>query len=268
MIDFIDYRTLAMVFVLKDFFQAVALVYVWHAHRKYAPARDWAIGFLLMSFGTLLLTTSSDVPSLAIVIGRNLTVYAGLLFFGSGIIQACGGRVPWRSASALMLSALITQVWFTVSMPSISARIIVFSSVVAIGEAYMALCALRSPHGPMLLFVQAAASLLRGIGAANVDFVSVWQISSVQTLFFLILMVTSFLLTMALILLTSQRTTVLLEATFRNLDRGIAMFDREQTLIARNEKYDEIYGLAAGQGRPATPVQAIAAARIANVFEV
>jgi hypothetical protein len=248
MMDFIDYKTLAMIFVLKDFFQATALVYVWQVHRKYGPARDWAIGSLLMAFATLLLATSSDVPSLTIVIGRNFAGYAGFLFFGGGIIQACGGRVPWWSASAIMLSALIAQMWLTVSLPSISARVAIFSTVIAIGEAYVALCALRTPHGPlqrtqkviaMLLFVQGAAMLLRGIDAATNDFVSVWQSSPLQTLFFLILMVTSFLLTMALILLTSQRTTALLEATLRNLDQGVAMFDRDQTLIICNERYGE-----------------------------
>ena len=55
-----DYRLLALIYAAKCILQALALLYVWHVERKYAPARKWAIGSLLLALGTLAIALGSD----------------------------------------------------------------------------------------------------------------------------------------------------------------------------------------------------------------
>ena len=53
----LDIRTLLVVFALIRILQAVGLVYVWRIHRKYEPARNWAIGSVLVAVGTLFIAS-------------------------------------------------------------------------------------------------------------------------------------------------------------------------------------------------------------------
>ncbi len=271
--DLFDYRTIAVAFALKCFLQAVVLLYVWYVDRKYPPARKWAVGSLLLAAGTLLIAQHLDTSSAAIIIGRNILIYAGLITFGVGIIEACAAPVPWRFFGALVIASLLAQWWFTVEMPSIPARAGMFSLSLALGASYVAVCALGSPPGPLrgtrrligvLLTIQVVASLFCCVASFQPHFASVFRTSIAQNGFILVSVGASFLLALALTVLTGQRTTALLAAILDNLDHGVAMFDADKRLVICNDRYGELYGVETCQLRPGTTLPSIIARRIAN----
>lgn len=271
--DFFDYRTLGFVFVLKSILQALGLLYVWHIDRRYPPARKWAIGALLFASGTLLGLIQPDTSSAVLVVGRNACIYAGLLVFGIGLCQACSASLPWRLFGALLLAGLVADLWFTIHTPSISARIAIFSVSFGTGELCVAICALRAPAGPLrvtlriigvLLMLEAVAALFRAASALQVDYTSFLQKTTAQTVFLLVSISASFLVALALTILTGQRTTVLLAAVLDNLDHGVAMFGDDKRLVICNNRYAALYGAAPGELTPGTALPTIIARRIAK----
>jgi len=260
---------------MKCFLQAISLTYVWYANRKYPPARKWAIGSLLFTIGIMSILITHDTTSPALLLTRNLIVFAGLFIFGIGIAEACGAVAPWRLFAALTGAGLVGQLWFSAFAPSLSGRIIVFSSTMVIGELYVAYKAFAAPADPLrgtrrvigfVLLIQAVSTLYRGFVASQMQFASIFQTSTAQTLFVLLSIAVSFMLVLALTILTGQRTTALLSAVLDNLDQGVAMFDKDRRLVICNDRYGALYGVDARQMPPGTSLPTIVARRIANGF--
>ena len=271
--DFLDYRTLAFVFVLKSVLQTLGLFYVWYIDRQYPPARKWAIGSLCFAAAALLTLVQPSSPPATLIIGRNACAYAGLFIFGAGLCQARLAYFPNRLFGILAIASLLANWWFTIHTPSLSARIVIFSMTFGSGEAYVAVCALRAPAGPLrgtfriigfLLVLEAAVALFRGVSALQVDYTFVFQKSTAQTVFILVSIGASFLLALALTILTGQRTTALLAAVLDNLDHGVAMFGDDKRLVVCNRRYAEIYDAMPGELRPGTALPTIIARRIAK----
>jgi diguanylate cyclase (GGDEF)-like protein len=271
MADFLDYRTLAIVLAAKCLFQAIGLGYVWYANRKFSPARDWALGWLLVAGGTFLVASQPDATSSVTIVFRICLIYIGLLTIASGLIRACGGRTPWRLFSAMLVVALSGDLWYSLVEPSLSARIVIFSAFLVLGDIYVAIVAFRAPRGPLrgtqrliaiLLLLQATAACVRGIASSRMEFAPLLQPTPAQMLFFLAAIASAFLFALLLAVLTSQHTNALLTATIDNLNQGVAMFDAQQKLIICNEEYGQLYGLSADHVKPGTPLDAIIRARI------
>ena len=262
-----------MVFAMKAFLQALGLTYVWYAERKYPPARKWALGSLLLAVGIISILLTSDSSSTVLIIGRNVLIYSGLVVFGVGIGQACGGPPPWRLLCGVGAIGLIGQWWFTAVDPSISARIVIFSLTLTVGDLCLAFKAFRAPADALrgtrrfigcLLLLQAVAALICCGGAIQTNFTSLMQTTTAQTIFILVSVAVSFLLALSLTILTGQRTTALLSAVLDNLDQGVAMFDEDRRLVICNDRYAALYGLDAEQLRPGTSLLSIVARRVAN----
>ncbi len=61
-----------------------------------------------------------------------------------------------------------------------------------------------------------------------------------------------------------ERTNLLFDTALRNMAHGLCMFDRDQRLVVCNERYGEMYGLAAELTKPGTELRAILEARVAQ----
>ena len=271
--DFFDYRTIAVAFALKSFLQALALIYVWHVDRRYPPARKWAIGSLILAAGTLLIALDVDHFMTTILVGRVLLIYAGLCIFGIGIMEACGTPVRWRVFAGFWAAACLTQLWFSTHAPLIADRVVVISFSVACGAGIVAIYALRAPEGPLqgtrrligiLVATQAVVAFYEGLTAVDVHLFWGLQSAGLQVAFLFVSTGASFLLALALTLLTGQRTSALLAVVLDNLDQGVALFDDNKRLVICNKRYGEIYGADPRALRPGTPVSSIVARRIAN----
>src|SRR5438105_2628740 len=111
----------------------------------------------------------------------------------------------------------------------------------------------RVPRGPMrgtqwfiggLLIVEAGVSVIRAVGAVRLDPASVLYSSPSQAIFIICIIGTSFMLGLALAILTSQRIAMLLatanarfNAAINNLSQGLALFDSEHRIVFSNEKF-------------------------------
>jgi PAS domain-containing protein len=273
MVDALDFRTVLIVFALIRVCQAMGLVYVWHTHRKYDPARAWAIGSVLIAVGAFLAASRGDSSTGAEIIASNLFVYAGALTFNAGVVKACAGRVPWRAGGALFCIAVLGLIWFTLLSPSLAARTLILMSVIVLCKCYAAAIAIQAPRGPLrrtqlviagLLLLEAGTSAVHGIVAVQIEQLSVLQSGPTQTLAMLSFTATAFLLAIALTNLACQRITGLFEATLSHLNQGVAMFDDEHKLIVSNDRYARVYGTDPESLRPGMTLSDIVAARAAK----
>ena len=269
----LDIRTLLVVFALIRILQAIGLVYVWHIHRKYDPARNWAIGSALIAAGTLLIVLQGEPSMNWGIIPGNICALTGILVFNFGIAQTCAGRVPWRAGAIFVCGAMLGQAWFTIWSPSVAGRTVILTAVIVVCKGYAAACALRAPRGvsrgtlrliAALLVTEASISVIACIAGVEIEVMSILQSAAPQVFFTLSITATAVLLAVALAILTSQRMTALLEATLNHMNHGVAMFDREQRLINCNDRYGQIYGLTSEQVSPGTTLAEIVSSRLAN----
>jgi diguanylate cyclase (GGDEF)-like protein len=272
MAGLLDFRTLLVVFALIRILQAIGLVYVWRIHSNYVPARNWAVGSILIAAAALLGAPHGELSASWVLIAAQVLVFSGIFAFNSGIVQACMGNVPWRAGAALMVAALLGQTWFTIGAPSVGARVMILVCVIVASNGYATACALRAPRGPLrgtqlliaaLLILQATAALIGAIGV-QIEAPAMLKPTAAQVLFILAATATTFLLALALAVLTNQRTTALLKATLHHMNQGVAMFDEKQRLIICNYRYGQMYGLDAEQLGPGTSLQEIVNQRVAK----
>ena len=256
MIESLEFRTLLIAFALIRVLQAMGLLYVWRIHRKYLPARNWAAGSSLIAIGALFAALRGQLPFDWAIIAGNFFLFAGIAIFDAGIVQACNGKVPWRIGSALVVAATASHAWLTVWAPSMPARIVLLSCITIICDGYAAVCSLRAPRGPLhrtqlliavLLILECAASINRSAAALNGDYSSVLHSTAAQNLFIVTLSGTTFLMSLALTVLTGQRITALFEAILSNMNHAVAMFDEQRKLIIWNKQYQDVYRLSSSQ---------------------
>jgi diguanylate cyclase (GGDEF)-like protein len=60
-----------------------------------------------------------------------------------------------------------------------------------------------------------------------------------------------------------ERGNVVLHTVLKNMAHGVCMFDRDSRLVIGNDRYGEMYGLAAGDTKPGTTLRAVLEARVA-----
>ena len=59
-----------------------------------------------------------------------------------------------------------------------------------------------------------------------------------------------------------EHSNLLLHTALKNMAHGLCMFDREQRLVVCNDRYGEMYALAAEQTKPGTTLRSILEARV------
>jgi diguanylate cyclase (GGDEF)-like protein/PAS domain S-box-containing protein len=108
--------------------------------------------------------------------------------------------------------------------------------------------------------------LVVGVGQATAAIYAQWY----QSAAILLLLDAAFLLTFAILLRYLVRefkrrahSETNLATTLRNMSQGVCMFDRSQRLLVCNDRYTEMYGLAAEQTKPGVTLHTILQARVA-----
>jgi signal transduction histidine kinase/CheY-like chemotaxis protein/HPt (histidine-containing phosphotransfer) domain-containing protein len=231
MADALDFRTLMVVLALLYFCEAAGLIYVWRTHLNYTPSRNWALGSVLIAVGTLFVAARGQFSGAAAIIAGNLCICTGILVYASGVVQASERKAPWRSGAALLCAYLLAITWFTIWVPSLETRILLFGCFTAVCLGFAAACALRAPPGPLrltlsliaaLLALQAGTALMRGIAAMQFG-ATLFQASTSQLVFIFSNIASSFLLAVLFATLTSQRVTALLVEARTLAERAAAV---------------------------------------------
>ena len=110
----LDYTTLLVAYAMIRVLQAVALVYVWGVHRRYAPLRELAVGSVLVALGTLVISASAVLSPALWAILQNVLIGAGVGVFNVGLVRMSDRPAPWRLAigwSALFILARLAFVF-------------------------------------------------------------------------------------------------------------------------------------------------------------
>jgi len=216
MAESLDFKTLLVALTMIRLLQSGGLLYVWYFHRRYPPAREWAVGAILIAAGTLLIGLRDVLPSAPSILAGNFEILAGGLIFDLGIIQASGGSPPRRLGWAALVIVMAAFAWYTLVQPSLLVRIGLFGAVAVLLDTYTAFASWAAPRGPLrttqriiaiLLVMEASVTALRSIGFIQSEMTSVLQSSAAQTSFALAGMAITFTVTLALAVLTGLMDT-------------------------------------------------------------
>jgi diguanylate cyclase (GGDEF)-like protein len=216
----LDIRTLFLAAGLMRLVQVIALFYVWRVHKNYGPARDWALGSLLVAAGMLLIALHDVISLDCSVIGGNLGLLGGAMLFDAGIVRACERRPPWAAGWTVLTAAMLLLAWFTIGRPSYAARSAILTSVVFVCHFYTVWTCLRVPRGPLrgtqwlvagALAVEAVAGLVRCVDLVEHGVPGVLAESQTVAVFLLTVMSMTLLIVVALVNLTGQRLRIELD---------------------------------------------------------
>ncbi|MFB0934981.1 MAG: GGDEF domain-containing protein [Propionivibrio sp.] len=134
----LDIRTLVLIYVGVTIGQAVVLVYLWSVQRNYPPAKDWAIGSMMMAIGLFLFALRNLAPVVLTEIVSNLFLLPGLILFNFGIVKATDRKPPFKLGLALCTVANGLLAWFTVGAPNYPASVLIQSAVFLAFDLYTA----------------------------------------------------------------------------------------------------------------------------------
>ncbi len=217
----LDYTTLLVAYAMIRVLQAVALVYVWRVHRRYAPLRELAVGSVLVALGTLVISAAAVLSPALWVIPQYVLIGAGAGIFNVGLVRMSDRPAPWRLAIGWSALYILARLAFVFIWPNNVFGVAIFTVFVAGCDGFAAVCLLRVPRTALkttqtiiagLLVVEIAATILRFfglVGWARDEFGgevgAVIGSSIAQSGFMLAFAAVAFLLAVFVATLTNQR---------------------------------------------------------------
>ena len=169
----LDYTTLLVAYAMIRVLQAVALVYVWRVHRRYAPLRELAVGSVLVALGTLVISAAAVLSPALWVIPQYVLIGAGAGIFNVGLVRMSDRPAPWRLAIGWSALYILARLAFVFIWPNNVFGVAIFTVFVAGCDGFAAVCLLRVPRTALkttqtiiagLLVVEIAATILRFFG--------------------------------------------------------------------------------------------------------
>lgn len=144
MSPFLDIRTLVLIHVAINIGQAVVLVYLWSVQRNYPPAKDWAVGSMMIAAGLFLFALRGVGPVVLTEIVSNLFLLPGMMLFNFGIVKAADRRPPVKSGLAWCAVANAVLAWFVLGAPNYPAAVLTQNLVFLILDLYTAYACLKA----------------------------------------------------------------------------------------------------------------------------
>ncbi len=224
----LDVRTLLIVFTFIRFAQAISMFHVWNTHKKYPPAKKWAIGSFMAAMGVLLIGFRDMVHPLISVVLANMFAISGWAVFDFGIIRAAGKKPPFIIGSVIIAIDIAIIFWFSIIEQNYHYRVLVFSTVTIIFDAITIHACLKNPEYynkttfhilVASLIVMILSSLLRSASVFKQGQSSILSPDFVQAQFFVILIIFSSIITVMLVLLTTQK----LQAEINEITRELIL---------------------------------------------
>ena len=130
----LDFRTISLFSgVIYAVFGMVLFQYS-RKHKGFVGISAIGYGFLLGSAGSLLLSLRHFISDFASIVIANSASYIGLLLIYRGLFRFLGVTLPWEKyVSTLFLCVLVfCLVFFTYVVPDVNARILAYSTCVAV----------------------------------------------------------------------------------------------------------------------------------------
>jgi diguanylate cyclase (GGDEF)-like protein len=209
----LDFPTLLACYALLRILQAAGLVYIWHAHRGVMPLGELAAGSALVVLG--LVATLADIEPTETVV--TVLLIAGMVVFNVGLVRLADRPAPWMLAAAWALPLLALRLALVFVWPEPALGVIVATLLYVGCASYSAIALFRVAPGPLALtqkllaatqLIQIAAAVERAaalVGGTEHTPVAVLESTVAQTAFLLAAMTASFLMTLLVAVLASQR---------------------------------------------------------------
>ncbi len=140
----LDIRTLVLIYVGISVSQTLVLVYLWSVQRNYPPAKDWAIGSLMLAIGLFFFSLRNNAPVVLTEFVSNLFVLPGLMLFNFGIVKATERRPPLKFGLTLCTVAIGFLAWFTLVDRNYPASVLMHNLVFLTLDLYTAYACLTA----------------------------------------------------------------------------------------------------------------------------
>ncbi len=209
----LDFRTLLFTYTLLQVSQTIAMLIVWKNHSHYKPAGFWAMGLILVAIGVLMVTLRGLAPVWISVILANIFIIPGWMIFNSGIISSAGRRIPWAPGIAVSAAALSAIFWYGVFNPDYVMRVLIFSIAMLLFDGYTVYVCLKYYStnrkstmlivGIMLLLLMASC-IWRALSIFSRNLTSILTPDLGQTQFYLGMIFFNTIITIMLVLRTTQ----------------------------------------------------------------
>ena len=239
----LDVRTLFVVHALVSVALAVMMVVFWHGSRRMPGLGHWTVGSGLLGLALFAAGLRGTVPDFVSILLGNAVLLMALAMFWNGI-RLFDGR-PARWAGPLAATAALTAVLAhrTYVVADLNARVVAVSAVMAVACAF---CAHALMRGPARRFGAPAvlAATLFGLVSGTLGLRALWTALSapqpdlfvantVQSLHFLVSLVSNSLVVFSLLMMAAERLRRELADRNRELDE--ARRAAEQASRAKSE---------------------------------
>lgn len=146
---YLDIRTLVFISGVLSLVLWFAMFYIYLARKTYPGFGQWLYGTLFNAAGMLLICLRDYVPDFFSIVAANIFIILYLVFLTSGINAFLGGRQRIWPYILSVVFLTITAIHFTYVTPSLSARIIIISSLLILYGVYFGVLVERKV--PLLL---------------------------------------------------------------------------------------------------------------------
>lgn len=218
----LDLSTVVLMIGITAILAMVAMFYVWRVHHREVAVRYWALAFLALGTGVILVGLRAQLSAaITIVVGNGL-ILGGLMLMYAATAIFVGRRLSWTLVVAVPLAASAGFAYWSMVAPSFTARVVLFSIVACVPWALMMRVLLADPHAGqrfvyrfvaavcglcILVALTRAVATVMGPEAANL-FVDGGR---VETIWFVTAHTIVFFMPFGFLLMTSQRLELRLE---------------------------------------------------------
>jgi diguanylate cyclase (GGDEF)-like protein len=213
--------TVVLMIGITAFLAMVAMLYVWRVHHREPAVRYWALAFLVLGSGVVLVGLRTQLPDvLSIVVGKPL-ILGGLMLMYAGTSIFVGYRPSRVVIIAVPLVASIGFAYWSMVAPSFAARVLLFSLASCVSWVLMIRVLLANPRDPQRFvyrFVAAVCalsiltSLTRSVATVlNPDATHLFGGGAADVVWFVMGYAIVFFSPFSFLLMTSQRLELRLE---------------------------------------------------------
>ena len=238
----IDVRTLFIVHSIVSLSLGGLMAVFWWTHRSMSGLGLWALGSLLTGLAILGGALRGVLSDLLSVIVANALSFVGIAAYLNGIRLFSGRQARWLGVAAVIAPLMVFMAYRTYVVDDILARIVAASAAVSAG---CFLCArelarsardLRGTAVPAAVLFATVGTTLAVRAASMALFPpepDLFAPTIAQTVHFMISLVASILMAVALLMMATQRLQLRLEG--RNRDLQAARLGAEQASHAKSE---------------------------------
>lgn len=259
----LDIRTLAVLLGIASLIQAAAIFFQYLLNKNYEGIKWWTWGFSLIALAFILIIMRDIIAvSLISIVAANSIHFLGLIFLYVGILSFLGKKIYWGRLIAVFGAFIVAVIYYTYIENDISARAVVISAFMAaltLFTAYVLFVNKLKSIAYSANFVAGAFLVVglfftfRALVTLTVSPLDNYFTSApMQVSLFLVVLITTLLLTFGLIIMINQRLTAEIKEAHESYgvifntssDAAVVSRLRDGFIVNVNDGFTSITGFA------------------------